>query len=180
MRPTCLMLASLLAIIGCSEHRRSPWHHQSVNLTDVEALTLVTSAYYLDGGTTEIYAITESGKRCFIRLNQHSLLGDYELDNPDSPGRLCFNERLITVRSSGERPLLELLQSARLMPITIDDLQMIHGLDSVSASDLDKLSVLNDKGELKRYRDAIVNYVKTDQYVEVAQLGIPYVPATDG
>ena len=170
----------MLSVLGCSEDRRAPWHHPSLNLTDVESLNLIASAYYLDGGSTEIYAITDSGKRCSIRLNQHSLLGDYELGNPDSPGRLCFNERLIAVRSANEKHLVQLLQSASLMPLEIDDLRLIHDLDNVSSSDLDNMTMLNDKGEIQRHRDSIVDYVGTDRYVEAARSGIPYIPATDG
>ncbi len=180
MRFAGLILASSLFALGCSDNHRSPWHHPTLNLNDVEAITLIASAYYLDGGTTEIYAITDSGKRCSIRLNQHSLLGDYELDKPDSPGRLCFNNRLIAVRSTSEQHVLELLQSAILKPIAIDDLRRIHELDNVSPSELSNLTRLVESGELERHRDSIVDFVETDRYVEAARSGIPYSPATDG
>jgi hypothetical protein len=180
MRFAFLAFTALLATTGCKTDKRPPWHHPSLNIADIDTLTLVFASYYLDGGTTEIYAITDTGRRCSIRLNQHMLLGEYELGTVDSPGRLCFNDQLIAVRSPAEKQLIELLRSARLKPIAVDDLRRLYEADIVTFSNLDAVPSLDDADELRRYQNAIVEYVSTDGYLDAAKSGIPYKPGADG
>lgn len=180
MRLTFLLATALLVIVGCTAKEPPPWHHSSLDLTDVEALTLVVGAYYLDGGTTVIYAITDSGMRCSIRLNQHLLPGEYELGTLESPGRLCFNEKLIDVRSSDEQHLIALLESAIVTPLQIDNLRRLRDLDTVSPSDFDNLGNADYMDEIQRLRKSVIEYVGTDQYVAVAENGMRRVSANGG
>lgn len=182
---TCTVLLFVgftLCFVGCSDspsETSDPWHHEALDIADVRSLSLVAGAYHQDGGTIEIYGVSGSGHRCVVRLNQIKLTGEYVLNVPDSPGRLCFNERLIRVRSTDEVQLIELLQAAEVTPLRLNDVRKIQELSRVTQADLEGLSVKDDRGEVDRLRNSIVDCVNSERYIDIAENGIP-TPAKYG
>ncbi|MEM7316609.1 MAG: hypothetical protein AAF497_26045, partial [Planctomycetota bacterium] len=73
-------------------------------------ITLTDWGYALDGGSITLEAVTETGERCSIRLNQRVF------DSYENPGRLLFDNELVEVRSSEEQRIVELLAAAEITP----------------------------------------------------------------
>jgi len=112
---------------------------------------IVTDCHgFLDGGTIVVEARSDTGESIQFRLNQHVFAGK------SNPGRLEFEGELIGARSEEESQLLQLLADATVDPSTenYDDPE-----DALTES------------EFQEHRDKITAYVKSDEYVEIANNG---------
>ena len=149
-----------IATVGCTPEaeRRDPWFSQTLTLEDTSAITIVTDGGFItDGGTMELYAVTESRRRCSIRLNQHTFFEGYRLDSADAPGRLCFNDRLIDVRSADEHKLIQLLKDAKFLAVGIEGMQQLIDHDIVMPAHLHALVSDSVGLDMHYFRDSIVD-----------------------
>ena len=171
-----------IATVGCTPEteRRDPWFSQMLTLEDTGAITIVTDGGFItDGGTMELYAVTESGRRCSIRLNQHTFFEGYRLDSTDAPGRLCFNDRLIDVRSADEHKLIQLLKNANFHAVGIEGMRQLIDHEIVEPAHLHALASDSVGLDMHYFRDSIVEYVESDRYVETAR-SVFSLPADTG
>ena len=113
---------------------------------ETESIHIVEAHYWSDGGTTTFLVTTKSGTECSIRLNQ------YVFNTYGHPGRLFFNKELVDVRSEHEAKIIELLSNATFGP------------DYPDAS---------PQQSMEHYRDKVVEYLESDEYVEIATNGLP-------
>ena len=168
MRTIIAFAVFLTLVTGCT---REPdvWYTESLVLTDVQTLTVFDGCYTLDGGTTTLFALTETGDRCVIRLNQHAM-GGY-----DNPGRLFFNAAMIDVRSPRENLVLDLLRSAT---IELDDKYESESntptrdADIVLGDDISLVLSQTPLENLQSFRNQILSYVESDLYVQIANNGL--------
>ena len=172
---TCVPL-----IVGCSTDAPNSRPAQSVDLNEVDSITLVAWELTLDGGTSTLGAVTDDGYLCSIRLNQHVLAGEFPLDAAVSPGRLFFEDSLIEVRSLQEKRLIDLLQSATIALVELEDPRRLAqtvpvDFDTIKALAVEDvtLAVEDDDNLLDRSRDEIVAFVLSDEYVDIARNGLP-------
>ncbi|TWT79652.1 hypothetical protein CA13_10580 [Planctomycetes bacterium CA13] len=171
-----ILLISLVSTFGCSTdtEQSTPWISQAIALRNIDAITIVEDGGLIqDGGTVELYGVTKSGHRCFIRLNQHALYGDYLLATAESPGRLCFNNQLIDVRSADEEELLRLLKNAEVKSVGLDGLRQLIKTKSNTTDQIRSLSYGSRDEYLQDRVDSIVDYVESERYVDVARNGFP-------
>ena len=164
MRFTMLLLVALA--LGCSKTEVTP-HSDPVTLSDVQSIALVSWGYALDGGTMTLFARTDSDDDCAIALNQR-VDGTYP-----NPGRLFFNGRMIEVRSADESAIIGLLKSASVEPVEPPD----AGEDDLSNALIigdDIKHVLGNTIEenLNEFRDEIITFVESDEYVRMAEHGL--------
>ena len=169
-------LASILicavAIIGCATNVSVPWHSQSIAFEDIDSMTLVCWSFTLDGGTTTLYAVTDDGHRCEIRLNQHALAGDYPLNEGHAPGRLLFNDSPVGVRSEQEARLLDLLNDSAFALIKPEDLRALIKSAAVDPAMLNRMAIEDEKHRLATFRNEMVAFVLSDAYVDIASHGL--------
>ncbi|WP_146602912.1 hypothetical protein [Novipirellula aureliae] len=171
-----VLLACVLTTLGCASKTRRPWDSRPVTLSDIDSITLVLGAIAQDGGSRELVGVTNTGQMCLIALNQHSFLGNYPLHEIESPGRLCFNERLVGVRSKDERLIMDLLRSADFLPVTDEGIRQLVNMDTIAHTDLETFASDSDGQFLRAIRDHILAYVETEKYIEVAKNGLPLHP----
>ncbi len=183
IRISIIAVVCAIATVGCTPEaeRRDPWLSQVLTLEDTSAITIVIDGGFIqDGGTIELYAVTKSGRRCSIRLNQHTFFEGYRLNAADSPGRLCFNDRLIGVRSADEQKVLGLLGKAEFVAVGIKGMRQLIDLEIIETAHLQSLASDSSNSDMRYFRDSIVDYVESDQYVALANNGIPLLAETGG
>lgn len=173
MKTLAAILLCSAFIAGCATSESKSWYAQSLALEDINSLRLIFWSYALDGGTTTLYAVTDKGHRCIIRLNQHAIFDDYSPSENDAPGRLLFNDSLIDVRSDSEGKLIDLLKGATLKLISGDDLRGLSDNATTIVPVLDGMTIADEKNTLKMCRDEIVEFVLSDAYIKIAQHGLP-------
>ena len=135
-----------------------------------DSITITDSAYWLDGGTTTLQGRTNTGDEFSIQLNQRVFD-----DGGADPGRLLFNEKLVDVRSDTESQILDLLKNAT---IEIADREpMPENQTSKNAlilgDDIKQVMDNSPEENLRRFRDDIIAYVESEQYVSIATNGVP-------
>lgn len=171
---TTLLAVLMIGILGCSPNaeKQDRWISRSLTLNRIDSITVVAAALVQDGGTVEIYAITEGGKRCLIRQNQHAFCGDYPLNTINSPGRLIFNDQLIDVRSDNERKVLELLRDARFFPVEVEALGALVSTKPITGEQLHRLTSDRPDSSSTKIRDDLVQFVESERYLDVATSGL--------
>ena len=133
------------------------------------SITITDSAYWLDGGTTTLQGRTNAGEDCSIQLNQRVF------DAYADPGRLLFNGNLVDVRSDKESQILDLLKNATI-EIAKSERQAENKISKnalILGDDIKKVLENTPEENLRQFRDEIIAYVESDQYVEIATNGIP-------
>lgn len=133
------------------------------------SITITDSAYLLDGGTTTLQGRTNAGEDFSVQLNQRVF------DSYANPGRLSFNGKLVDVRSDEESQILQLLRNAAIeMPENEPQPENQISKNALILGDDIKQVLENTPEEnLRQFRDEIIAYVESDQYVEIATNGIP-------
>ncbi len=173
------VLLLFFCIVGCDRPApkislRTPDHpfltdsgtSQPPTLSDVNSLTLVSYAYYFDGGTTTLYAVTDAGAKCTISLVQH-MMRQYEDD-----GRLYFNTDLVEVRSTDESAIIDLLKTASVDLIDLPDADSRNQVPDLILGDDIKNSVTSSaEDNINKFRDKIISFVESDEYVRISQQG---------
>lgn len=135
-----------------------------------ESLTLTNTAYWLDGGTMTILGHTETGDKCQIRLNQKVF------DSYSHPGRLFFDKTLIEVRSNVEAVIIELLRSAAIQvsePEPVASKNQISKNALILSDDIKEVIDNSPEENLRKFRDEIIAFVESDEYVALATNGLP-------
>ncbi|MEM6474471.1 MAG: hypothetical protein AAF802_33370 [Planctomycetota bacterium] len=173
MRYLAFIVVCIPLFTGCWSDRPRPQPAKWIDLHEVDSLTLVAWELTLDGGTSTLGAVTDDGYLCSIRLNQHSLAGEFPLDTDASPGRLFFNDALIDVRSSEEKHLIDLLRRASVASVKLGELRRLAQDLPIDYGIIGALAVDDDDDLLERSRDEIVVFVLSDAYVDIARNGIP-------
>ena len=84
MRIASLLLTFIFALVGCRTNTDDRWFSPDLAIETIGEVTVVSSSYALDGGTTSLFLISDEGNKCIVRLNQH------QLDPSENPGRLYF------------------------------------------------------------------------------------------
>ena len=131
---------------------------------------LYDSAYFLDGGTTQLFFIDEQNKEHLVLLRQHAFVSYRKSCPEDLPGRLYFNENLIEIRSPEEKSLLTLLKSA--------DLQYKREVGSssernpfpsnVNSDDIKEILNQSPEENLRSLRN-VIEFVESDEYISFAE-----------
>jgi len=137
-----------------------------------QSLVLTESAYWLDGGTNIIFAVSENGVKCRIQLNQRLI------DFYAHPGRLHLNGNIVEVRSQQESQILRLLRNART-ELPENQSAEEDGLSEnaiMLSDDIKDVLDRSPKANLLRFRDEIVAFVESEEYVAIAKNGIPPRP----
>ncbi|MCA8992888.1 MAG: hypothetical protein KDA88_12945 [Planctomycetaceae bacterium] len=135
-----------------------------------QSITLTEAEFWFDGGTISLHAVTETGDECRIRLNQRMF------DTYANPGRLCFNDRPVDIRSKAESEIVDLLKLASVVPREAPQKLTDERIspNAIILGDDIKDVVNSSPGEnLLRHRDRIVAYVESDEYVQIAKNGVP-------
>jgi hypothetical protein len=134
-------------------------------------ITIINSSFMLDGGTVVLHAITNDGAECSIRLNQHAFTEFYA-----NPGRLYFNEELVEVRFADELRIVQLLKSADIKA-PVNELSPTNLPVAKKAlhlgSDIRQVLESTPTENLRRFRDQIVAYIESEEYVRIATHGLP-------
>jgi len=134
-------------------------------------ITLVESSYWLDGGSITLHGVTESGSECRIHLTQRCF------PNSGNEGRLYFNDELVDVRCNDELRIVELLRSAPIATKhrepTSSDEPPISKNALILSEDIRDFFASEPEQNLRRFRDEIVKFVESDEYVEIAKSGLP-------
>lgn len=133
-----------------------------------KALEIAGSQYYLDGGTTFLYCIDEEGKGHVVVLVQHVF---HEETEGWQPGRLYFDDEIIEVRSKEEKHIIFLLEHSSIHYQNPAIGEVTGALESrlVQASDFENMLDKKQNEYLADYRDSIVNYVRSEEYIEFLQ-----------
>lgn len=137
----------------------------------IEAVTVVSSAYTLDGGTTTLFLVTESGQKCIVRLNQH------QFPHTQDPGRLFFNDEIVDVRSPEEAKIIALLQAAEFDSVAHGSVTHSEDISGRNAAVVSEMDVTEGDETFRRLRDSIVRFLLSDEYVAMAKRGSVY-PST--
>ncbi|PQO44238.1 hypothetical protein [Blastopirellula marina] len=128
----------------------------------LQNLTILNSAYYLDGGTAILYCVDQDDQRHNIRLSQRRFHSAHS-------GRLYFDEQLVPVRSPLETELLALLERAAIryepapMPGRPIDPPSKNSL--ILSEDIKDVMERDEAANLRAFQSGIVNYVRSDEYV---------------
>jgi hypothetical protein len=135
-------------------------------------ITIVNSCFFLDGGTVILHAITTDGAKCEIQLNQRVFAEFYA-----NPGRLYFNQELVEVRSADESRIVQLLKDATVKATvrepTPTDNPPISKNALILGDDIREVLESTPEENLRRFRDQIVAFVESDEYVQIATHGLP-------
>ena len=123
---------------------------QTALLTDGDA-RLPTDAMYLHG-------VTETGEHVSIQIRQS------DIPDLENAGRLYFNNQLVDLRSDAEAGVLALLNNAEIS----DQLDV----ERLSHRDFLPGPIHGFRG-LDGIRRRIIEYLQSDQYVEIATNGVP-------
>ena len=135
-----------------------------------KAITVIDASYLLDGGTMTLYALTDSGLKCQIRLNQRAF------DSYPDPGRLYFNDQLIDIRSDDESTILELLKTASIISkdrLSSPSENRISKKALILGDDIKEVLENSPEDNLRKFRDNIITFVESDEYVHIAEHGPP-------
>lgn len=135
-----------------------------------ESITIVDASFMLDGGTTTLHAVSASGEEVRVRLNQRVF------DSYGDPGRLYFNGELVEVRSDEEAAIVHLLRNATITskddPPTSPE-NTISKNSIILGDDIRKVIENSPDQNLLDFRDAIVSFVESEEYVQIAKHGLP-------
>ena len=133
-------------------------------------LTLVESSFWLDGGSITLHAVTDSGEKCRVHLCQRSLAAT-------GAGWLYFNEERVEVRSDEETKIVELLRAA---PIELKREERPSSSEPpisknamILSEDIKEFFESTPEQNLRKFRDEIVRFVESDEYVVIAKNGLP-------
>lgn len=131
-----------------------------------ECITLIESEYWLDGGSTTLFAVSESGSRHLIHLTQRTIPGSA------NPGRLMFDQKLIAVRSDEESRIVELLRAATIdaadvPPPPQPENRLILG------DDIKDVMTSSPTANIEKFRSEFIDYLESDEYLEIAKNGLP-------
>lgn len=135
-----------------------------------QSITLSASAYRLDGGTMTLHAVTEAGTKCTIQLNQRVF------DSYADPGRLYFNEEPVEVRSDTETQIINLLRTASIAAIKRQAGPPENRISKnalILGDDIKEVMGNSPENNLRKFRDDIIAFVESDEYVQIAKNGIP-------
>ena len=129
-----------------------------------KAITLVESNYWLDGGSTTLHAVSESGRKHQIHLTQRLL--------PEStnPGRLYFDHKLIAVRSNEETVIIELLRNANVDAAT-ESPAPPKRKQLILSEDIKAVMENSPADNIESFREQIIKYLLSDDYLEMARMG---------
>ncbi|MCM2372194.1 hypothetical protein [Aporhodopirellula aestuarii] len=166
MRYLTLPIIVAISLVGCGQKAQS-WESELFSLENANKITLVYSSILLDGGTTTLYAIADSGQRCSVRLNQHVI------ETSADPARLFFNDELVEVRSEEERRILDLLKEADIHPLTPESVRQILASPAGSKVELEMFAVDASDTIIAQLRDSVVTFVESDEYASVALNDLP-------
>jgi hypothetical protein len=172
MRHSLVFLALATVFVGCRTNTEDPWFSPGLATDAIDAVTVVSSSYALDGGTTTLFLVTDTRQKCIVRLNQH------QMDPFKDPGRLFFNDQMIDVRSPEEAKIIALLQAAEfdsVVSASVTHGKDISGRDGAVVSEIEVADGdVND--DFRKLRDSIVRFLQSDKYVAMANRG--YVSQT--
>ena len=126
------------------------------------SITLVESNYWLDGGSTTLHAVSESGTEHLIHLNQRRMPGS------KNPGRLLFDYTLIPVRSDAETRIIELLRSAK---VDADEGAPPTQPKNRLGDDIKNVLENSPAANIEEFRREIIEYLQSDEYLEIARTG---------
>jgi len=135
-------------------------------------ITIVDSSFFLDGGTVALHAITDDGLKCSIQLNQR-VFSDFYAD----PGRLFFNGERIDVRSDKESQIVRLLKTASIESVIKEpppnSSPPISKNALILGDDIRQFFESSPQSNLERFRNQIVEFIESDEYVRIATCGLP-------
>ena len=135
-------------------------------------ITLVNAYFYLDGGTIDLRAVGSDGVKHSIQLNQRAFGDSYT-----NPGRLVFNGELVEVRSDTELQIIQLLKAAEfdhaVRPGDREGQGTISENAFVLSDDIKQLRDSSPQQNLLRFRNEIVAFVESEEYVRIATEGLP-------
>jgi len=133
-------------------------------------ITLVESSFWLDGGSVTLHAVTESGEKCRVHLCQRCFPGS-------DAGRLYFNGERVEVRSDDERGIVALLRAAPIVlkrePRAPSSEPPISKNAMILSEDIKEVLESTPEQNLRRFRDDIVRFLESDEYVDIAKNGLP-------
>lgn len=120
----------------------------------------------------ELCAKTDTGEPCLIRLNQHTW-NAYEY-----PSRLSFNDQMVEIRSKNEEKIIQLLKAAKIdqpevESTTDSNIEAAGNPLNLSDETIAGLEQWGDPKETQRFREKIIEFVESEEYVEIARNGVP-------
>ena len=117
-------------------------------------------------------AIADDGEEHSIRLNQRVFSDFYP-----NPGCLYFNDERVDVRSEEESRIVQVLKTASIESAIPESLQSRNAPISKDAlilsDDIRQFLKSSPQDNLRRFRDEIVAFIESDEYVEIATNGLP-------
>lgn len=134
-----------------------------------ESITIVESSFMLDGGTTILHVVSAAGEGFRIRLNERMF-------DSFNAGRLYFNDELIEVRSDEEAAIVDLLRNASIAPKDRPPASSGNKISKdamILGDDIREVFESSPEENLRNFRDFIVEYVESPEYVQIAKHGPP-------
>lgn len=137
-------------------------------------INIVESSFFLDGGTVILNAVADDGAKHSIRLNQRAFAPQFGFNS--NPGRLYFDDELVEVRSDHEAQIVQLLKDALVTFSPSEREPSINPPMSKNAlilgDDIRQVLESSPLENLQRFRDEIVSFVESDEYVRIATHGL--------
>jgi hypothetical protein len=137
-------------------------------------INIVDSSFFLDGGTLILQTVAGDGANHAIRLNQRIFAP--QLGFNANPGRLYFDDELVEVRSDIEAQIVQLLKDALVIIFPEECSSGNNPPMSKNAlilgDDIRQVLESSPLENLQRFRNEIVEFVESDEYVRIATRGI--------
>jgi hypothetical protein len=141
-------------------------------MTLPQHLTVCDSLYMLDGGTTLLTATDEGGTRHTVMLVQSAFPKVNEFF-PYLPGRLYFDEQLVSVRSRREAELIALLRGCEIQYASTFDEEAAETADLSShrvilGDDIKQVMSRGPEENLRALLAQVIERVESPAYVAYA------------